>query len=890
MAIVLGPTTSKAQEANLRNPALCEELRVRDILDNLAVTTSGVFVAAYELSGVHSQYHDDAVRNRTKESFEAVLRALPERSIRLHARFEVRESVGTAIDHYVRSGRNENPILQSIDRERYEQWRIREGAGEFLDFRLHLMVHWDPRLHEAGPQWRSTATWTLSAERCIQRSREEHERLVREFDSILAGIETTLGGTGMGFRRLTDEGVFLLLQESLNPAAEGSIALSSERIQPNYKSIRSRLTNVGIDAETDEYLKVGGLLHSFVTLKEPPDATYPGLLREVLSLDFPFVVNVEITIPDQAKVISQFKWQQRKMTAAQRDINGGFRVNVEAQVAERQIIKVLEDVISSSLKTCRLSMTVGVRTSTAIQTTAEFGAAERLLADRRQRVLQTMTRMSGARGMVETLAKRRMFLSGLPTMAEENKREIDMLTLNAADLLPLEAPWQGTPNVPGVLFETRQKKLIPFSPFDPSLTDANMLLVSSSGGGKTFMAQMLLLMLARLNPLISIIERGDSYAPLTELMGGRVVDVDLEGAETLNPWDLPEGQKVPGKDKIAFLKNLTRHMIGESRDADPGLLDSVLSDAIIRVYRRAEVRSTNPVPTFSDLCDELTNWRSADRLQIAVAARSINEAQFAAVKLQDWTGEKGTYGKLFDRHTSIRTDSSWLFFNIEGLRSDSRLETAMSMLIANAMAERSSGHNGQLSITVLDECWSLLDSSVLAPEVVQLFRTARKRSSSVWGISQTLEDFVGTERQPRPHGPGIIKNATTKIIGQQRGDLSVLANHLYLNDVALREIKSLSPPRKGRSAESLLTLGEKAERTQVVRLVPTPVDYWICTTFQRERMYRTYFTAQNPNLPLFDSYRELASRFPRGLAETAELPEESSGEVQAAWAARRKTR
>src|SRR3989475_4073716 len=236
----------------------------------------------------------------------------------------------------------------------------------------------------------------------------------------------------------------------------------------------------------------------------------------------------------------------------------------------------------------------------------------------------------------------------------------------------------------------------------------------------------------------------------------------------------------------------------------------------------------------------------------------------AALKLKDWTGERGTYSRLFDRHTTMRTDSNWLFFNIEGLSNDPRLETAMSMLIANAMAERASGRSGQISITVLDECWALLDSSVLAPEVVQLFRTARKRNSSVWGISQTLEDFVGTEKQPRPHGPGIIKNATTKIIGQQRGDLTVLANHLYLNEVILREIKGLASPRKGRSAEALLALGEKAERTQIVRLVPTPVDYWICTTFQRERMYRAYFIAQQTDRSLFDSYRELALKFPRG--------------------------
>jgi hypothetical protein len=189
---------------------------------------------------------------------------------------------------------------------------------------------------------------------------------------------------------------------------------------------------------------------------------------------------------------------------------------------------------------------------------------------------------------------------------------------------------------------------------------------------------------------------------------------------------------------------------------------------------------------------------------------------------------------------------------------------------------------------VLDECWALLDSPVLAPEVVQLFRTARKRNASVWAISQTLEDFVGTEKQPRSHGPGIIKNSTTKIIGQQRGDLTALTNHLYLNDVVLKEIKNLAPPRKGRSAEALLALGERAETTQVIRLVPTPIDYWICTTFQRERMYRHYFLNGDPQIPLWDSYRALARHFPRGLAELAELPEEASGKVQSVWKDRRR--
>jgi type IV secretory pathway VirB4 component len=423
--------------------------------------------------------------------------------------------------------------------------------------------------------------------------------------------------------------------------------------------------------------------------------------------------------------------------------------------------------------------------------------------------------------------------------------------------------------------------MVPFSPFDPSLGDSNMLIMAKSGGGKTFMAQLLLLMLGRINAQISILERGDSYRPVVELMGGRVIEVNLDGDETLNPWDLPDGDKTPSKEKVAFLKNLTRHMIGDAPGSDATLVDNVVTEAIGRTYKRVGLRYANPVPTFSDLRDELAQWQDEEKMQ-----RAIDEAKLASVKLRTWTA-KGIYSRLFDRHTNIRTDNNWLFFNVEGLSSDAHLETAMSMLIANAMAERATGRSGQPSVTVLDECWSLLDSPVLAPEVVQLFRTARKRNSSVWGISQTLEDFVGTATQPRPHGPGIVKNSHTKLIGQQPGDLSVLENQLHLNEVTLSAIKRFSSPLKGRYAEMLLVIGEKSETTQTVRLVPTAVDYWICTTYPRERAYRAWQLRQDRDQSLLECYQELARKFPQGLAGLPQLPEELSGAVHATKSARK---
>ena len=184
-----------------------------------------------------------------------------------------------------------------------------------------------------------------------------------------------------------------------------------------------------------------------------------------------------------------------------------------------------------------------------------------------------------------------------------------------------------------------------------------MLITAKSGGGKTFMAQMFLTMMARCNPLISILERGSSYRPLVELMGGRCIDVDLEGAETLNAWDLPAGTTTPSNDKLAFLKNLTRHMIGmNSPAADTAILDNLLTDAIVARISGAEPGEDRPIPTFNDLRQELETWRDESEVE-----RIRDEAQLAAVKLREWTGEK-VYAQVIrpadNRSAQTRTGSS----------------------------------------------------------------------------------------------------------------------------------------------------------------------------------------------------------------------------------------
>lgn len=871
------PLTQEQHEKRLDDAALCEQLPVRDYLDNVMVRTNGALAAGYELRGITSYFGSDEERNRSKVMLGALLKSIPEQSMRVQVRYEVVEDLGNLLDLYAAQDRSGQETIQVLDSFRLEAWRQKAEAGHYLRPVLHIYFIWDPGIHHRASGKADLPRrdfWGFSTRVCIERFRQEHEELLAEFESLLLGVESTMQAAELGARRLTDQEMFVEVKRALSPLNPDARPYVPGEKRLEYRSAREQVAITSILDETDSYLNLDGLLYCFVSLKEMPDATFPGILRELVGLDFPIIVNAQLTIPDQNKVLKGYKTRLRKMQAAQRDTHGGFRVNVDAQVAESQLFRVQQEIIASSIKTVKLSLLIGTRTSKPAVTRAEFEEAERLISNRRQQLIYAIGRMNGAKAVSETLAKRRLLFSSLPAMGEADRRDQDILTTNAADLLPVEAPWRGTPRSPLFLLETPYRQLIPFSPFDPSLSDANVLIMAKSGGGKTFMVQQLLSMASRANPLVSIIERGDSYRPLVELMGGRMVTMSLDSEQTINSWDLLQGENQPAKDQVAFLKNLTRHMLGENPAEDRELLDSLITEAILRTYKRVAIRPSNPIPTFSDLRDELAQWRDEDKSQ-----RVMDEAHLAAIKLRSWTGEKGIYSKLFDRPTTISLDNPWLFFNVEQLADDSRLETAMSLLIAHATSQRASGKTGQPSITVLDECWFLLDSPVLAPEVVQLFRTARKRNGSVWGISQTAEDFVGSESKPRVHGAGIVKNSSTKIVGQQPGDVSALREHLHLNATALNQVKHFSAPRKGRSADALIVIGEKAETTHTIRMVPTPVDYWITTTYARERIYRNWWLSQRRGLPLIEAYQELARTFPFGLADIEPLAEETSGEI-----------
>ena len=90
---------------------------------------------------------------------------------------------------------------------------------------------------------------------------------------------------------------------------------------------------------------------------------------------------------------------------------------------------------------------------------------------------------------------------------------------------------------------------------------------------------------------------------------------------------------------------------------------------------------------------------------------------------------------------------------------------------------------------MIDECKVIFDTPILAATVERDFLTARKRYASVWAIGQTPEQIVGTHAKPNPYDIGIAKNASTKIIGKQPGDMTTHREHMHYCSSMIRRNK-----------------------------------------------------------------------------------------------------
>ena len=98
----------------------------------------------------------------------------------------------------------------------------------------------------------------------------------------MRGVSTSLEAANLGPRRLTDQELFEEVVRAQVPKQLYFRSLLRPEDLFEHRSVRERATVGSILNETESYLNIDGYLHSIVSLRELPDARFPGMLQRFL--------------------------------------------------------------------------------------------------------------------------------------------------------------------------------------------------------------------------------------------------------------------------------------------------------------------------------------------------------------------------------------------------------------------------------------------------------------------------------------------------------------------------------------------------------------------------------------------------------------------------------
>lgn len=571
--------------------------------------------------------------------------------------------------------------------------------------------------------------------------------------------------------------------------------------------------------------------HKVVTLKTLPEMTYAGQLAQFLRMPFHYNLILSLEVPPQAGEMAKLQ-QKRKMAHSMAATSGGKASDLESESKLSSTEELIRELLNTGQRIYAAQISVILRAPATPE------GAKRLNREVRE-VLARFRALQGAEGLEETVGSWKIFKGCLPAAPVSLERARKMKTNNLADFLPVYGPREGDRD-PAVIFRNRLNGLVSYDAFDPGLTNFNILCTGASGSGKSFLNNAILLQEMARNLRVYIIDIGGSYRKLTEALGGQYLEVNLSDKYRINPFDLSNPKEEPTNQKLKSLLAVVESMVSEDEKSKLPKLDrALLEKAIVELYKSR--RAKGEVPTLSDLARYLSAFEED-------SMRALSKMLYL------WTGER-PYGRLLDGPGSLRTDATICTFDLKGLSSYPDLQSVMILILTDFILTQVEQDKANKKRIILDEAWELLKSNAAASFMEYCARTLRKTGSGITFITQGVEEIIAS-----PIGPAILNNTATKFVMLQRGDSEILANALKLNSQELALIHSLQQ-KKGEYSEGFMLEGD---HRQVVRIFPSPFEYWLSTSDAQDNRYLDELKAQG--LDLVTAITKAATIYPNGVA------------------------
>ena len=349
--------------------------------------------------------------------------------------------------------------------------------------------------------------------------------------------------------------------------------------------------------------------------------------------------------------------------------------------------------------------------------------------------------------------------------------------------------------------------------------NANIIILGTSGSGKSTTAKLLLRTHIRNNCKIIAIDPEGELEEMAKIFNGDFIDLGKGGAFGLiNPleviMDADEDEIKEGAGYSVLTRTL-QSLKAFMKYYYPTIEDDVLqmfSEVCQETYKRFNIDfnsdfsslNSDEYPTFDDVYSTI----KGKLLSMPEATREKDVMERLELRVRPFIGELRYY---FNGHTSLKADSNFIVFNIKELmNSDANIRNALFFNILKYAWSLCLDKSNN-TVMYVDEAHILLGAGneLGAEFLAQVQRRSRKYNTGTIIITQQPTDFAAPNIIV--HGKAIFDNASYYLVmGLRKQAVEDLARLIDLNDNEKESIKTYS------QGEALFVCGNRRMRINVI--------------------------------------------------------------------------
>lgn len=300
----------------------------------------------------------------------------------------------------------------------------------------------------------------------------------------------------------------------------------------------------------------------------------------------------------------------------------------------------------------------------------------------------------------------------------------------------------------GVLYgiNAHNESLVIFDRF--SLENANMLVLATSGSGKSYAVKLEILRSFMFDTDTIVIDPENEYEMIAKAVGGNYIAFSTTSAHKVNPFQIANPQDSTEDEmgyKYLFLNSLLKIMLGQMSPTE----DATLNRALVLTYRQKGITE-----------DPATHVLEAPRMEDlyrSLIGMEEESAKNLAARLERYV--MGALKGIFDQQSNIDLDSKMTVFTLRELADEIR---PIVMFIILDYVWTKVRKDLRRRLLIVDEAWYLMRYEDSAKILQGFVKRARKYFLGVTVISQNADDFLSSA-----YGKAIVTNSALQMLFKQ---------------------------------------------------------------------------------------------------------------------------